>query len=931
MSKMHVGPHQAADLRANGLWNPETMTTDNAEAAASRVASMQPPTSSLLLPDHSAPMKPPVLSEIVIDTSPHIGLPPTKPERPVPMMVPVESAPRMDQNAQPIAGAADLLGALAPEGPWTVRTISSLEGGAPQLPKRLGYRVGPENAQDRENGLHGWIAAAEAGMHNCYLHVAVGPDGKPKLSKDDIVGSRAVWVDVDPDPSRFEQSRAEILSAMRAEEPPFSCIVDSGNGLQGYKFIEPYRIGADLERIGELERRNYRICQSLKERLSPGIKIDSCHSIDHLMRLPETTNFLTEKKLKKGYPPGNRPARIVEWHPELVYRLDDLPSEALPDDGNYESTGAPEHEGTDATIVDVWKDRRFAALSDRTKRIIELGHDPNEPKPDGDDSSRSGWLQTMLCSLLGAGCSDVLARAIITDPRWGISESVLEKKGKARERMILREISRARGWVAQQQENQKAKLLARFQELNASYFVIGSVGGHCRVGEFVEQHGRERLNLMSFMDFANREPQPFIKFAGKLRPFGEAWAKGDNRRFYDRVTFKPGAPPVLTGNVLNLWQGFAIEPKKASWKRMRRHIWEVLANCDPKAFKYIMRWAAWAFQNPDKVAGVALAFRGGQGTGKGVFARLLKIIFGQHGAHTSSLDKVLGRFNSVLQDCCLLYLDEVHLPRGSDALGNFKRMITEPTLQIERKGVDVDSDWPNCLHIIMTGNPEQIAPVESDDRRFAVFEASDRHKDDKPYFDSLYAEIENGGAAAMLHDLLQMNLGDWRPFPAYRNAAHRKQKALNLLPPQALVERLLQDQRLPGASTNRANWCPSHTLDGTGLFDKAFKESCDRRCVDLADAAFRQMLKDCGGKAAHSRDRGQRGWEFLPPGDCRKRWEKHFGVWSWDTAAAETWGAPPPTDRQETIAQAEAEVYRAQERLKTLRAGKEVTDDSIPF
>jgi hypothetical protein len=40
-------------------------------------------------------------------------------------------------------GAVDLLRKLAPDRPWLVRTISSLEGGSPQFPKKLGYHVGP--------------------------------------------------------------------------------------------------------------------------------------------------------------------------------------------------------------------------------------------------------------------------------------------------------------------------------------------------------------------------------------------------------------------------------------------------------------------------------------------------------------------------------------------------------------------------------------------------------------------------------------------------------------------------------------------------------------------------------------------------------------------------------------------------------------------
>ncbi len=133
------------------------------------------------------------------------------------------------------------------------------------------------------------------------------------------------WVDIDPDPTRFEPSRAEILAAMQAEQPPFSCIVDSGNGYQGYKFIEPYRIDGDPQKLKEFESRNLAISKSLTARLKaagtavavndndPGVKIDKCHSADHLMRLPGTINFLTAKKRVKGYPEGDRPGAIRDF------------------------------------------------------------------------------------------------------------------------------------------------------------------------------------------------------------------------------------------------------------------------------------------------------------------------------------------------------------------------------------------------------------------------------------------------------------------------------------------------------------------------------------------------------------------------------------------------------------------------------------------
>lgn len=311
--------------------------------------------------DDHASMKPPLPNNIVVPSTP-VALPPVK----CSADVDVGARVHLDKN-MPAADAAGLLRILAPEGPWTVRTISSIEGGPPQLPRRLGFYLGPANAGDRENGIRGWITAAEAGKQNCYLHVAVArPDAaeKAKLSKGDVLGSRACWVDIDPIGERFEESRAEIRAAMEAEDPPFSCIVDSGNGYQAYKFIEPFRIEGDPAKLADLESRNLAISQSMAKRLEgTGIKVDACHSADHLMRLPGSTNFLTARKRdEKHYPEGDRPVRIVIWRPELVYKLEDLPA-----------VGANKSSGD--RILGSGDDGRGSITSDQLKAMLH-GLDP---------------------------------------------------------------------------------------------------------------------------------------------------------------------------------------------------------------------------------------------------------------------------------------------------------------------------------------------------------------------------------------------------------------------------------------------------------------------------------------------------------------------------------------------------------------------------
>ena len=57
---------------------------------------------------------------------------------------------------------------------------------------------------------------------------------------------------------------------------------------------------------------------------------------------------------------------------------------------------------------------------------------------------------------------------------------------------------------------------------------------------------------------------------------------------------------------LNLWRGWGIEPHPGDWSLLRRHIEEVLAGGNKEAADYIIRWIAWAFQNPAERAEVAL-------------------------------------------------------------------------------------------------------------------------------------------------------------------------------------------------------------------------------------------------------------------------------------------------------------------------------------
>jgi uncharacterized protein DUF5906 len=143
--------------------------------------------------------------------------------------------------------------------------------------------------------------------------------------------------------------------------------------------------------------------------------------------------------------------------------------------------------------------------------------------------------------------------------------------------------------------------------------------------------------------------------------------------------------------------------------------------------------------------------------------------------------------------------DEAYWPGDKSAEGSLKRMITEPTLFIERKGVD-GHEVPNALKIVMATNEGWAVPAGIDERRFAVFEVSGEVKQDVDYFTELYAEIANGAPAAMMHELLALDLGGWHPRQGVPQTEALRQQKLRSLPPEDEWWVSIIDQGwLPGA------------------------------------------------------------------------------------------------------------------------------------
>jgi hypothetical protein len=270
-------------------------------------------------------------------------------------------------------------------------------------------------------------------------------------------------------------------------------------------------------------------------------------------------------------------------------------------------------------------------------------------------------------------------------------------------------------------------------------------------------------------------------------------------------------------------------------------------------------------------------FRGKEGVGKGVYGRAMKDIFGQHGMQISSSVHLTGHFNWHLRDLVLLFADEAFWPGDKSGEGTLKRIISEPTLSIERKGYDI-IEVDNKLHVIIASNNDWVVPAGVDARRFAMFNVSEKHKQDQEYFTKLFEQMRNGGLQAMLHDLLAMDLGDWHPRnDVPQTKALHEQKNISLLPADQWWLNLLEEGILPGnvESANPANQRPPFNpsrAESQHLFKHARETVPGLK--HSSDNALGKILRDRG---CHSIGRmpttDRRGWQFPSLSSCRLEWD----------------------------------------------------------
>lgn len=672
------------------------------------------------------------------------------------------------------AESIGFLNMIHPSGWWTLSAIP-VEGipGEKRVASRT-FRAGDGQS------VNAWLTKLGKD-HNIYFHVA-GTD-RPlnnRLKRTDV--HHVGWLHVDVDPRngqdlKTEQARIleDIMNARGLPKP--TCVLFSGGGYQAFwKLREAIAVEGSIDLANEAGRYNQKISQLV----GGG---DSCHSVDHLMRLPGTLNRPDEKKKAKGRVTAL--AEVVHCDESAVYGIDQFtkaPSVQI-GDGALSAPRLVNIPGNIPRIKDVTEIP--GNVSEAARAAIVTGEHPDD---DRKHESRSEVLWWVVCEMVRADVPDEIIYSVITDPDFAISESVIEK-GSGKHRYAMKQINSA-----------KEKAIApELAEMNGKYAAVMNYGGFCVVYEQEDRSmNRTVLKRITQGDLTNylqnRTVVTEVKDDGtvKTEQLGKWWLRHPNRRQYLGIIFDPSIEGSPEG-YYNLWQGYGVEAIHGTGhEAYLSHLKDNVCRGNEDHYRYLIGWMANAVQNPGEPGHSAVVLRGGRGTGKSVAVKIFGRLFGRHYLTVTNSSHLVGNFNAHLRDCVLLFGDEAFYAGDKKHESVLKTLVTEEQQAIEAKGIDVEMQR-NCVHLMMASNDKWVVPSGRDERRFFVLDVGDDHRRDTTYFSRILGQMEDGGYSNLLQFLLDYDLSDFNVRNVPGTEALEEQKDFSAPPEEQWWKLRLHD------------------------------------------------------------------------------------------------------------------------------------------
>jgi hypothetical protein len=339
------------------------------------------------------------------------------------------------------------------------------------------------------------------------------------------------------------------------------------------------------------------------------------------------------------------------------------------------------------------------------------------------------------------------------------------------------------------------KELKVLMAMNKQFAQVMMGGKHQIISTGFDGRNIESHQFESLAEFRNR----FLhvpSIAGMNQ--GEAWLKWPSKRYYSEgIAFNP-ALDKCSKNQYNLFRGYAKQPMEGDVTPFINHVNQVICAGDMTSAKYVLQFFAHMLQKPDEKPSVAIVMKSIEGTGKGALIQPFLAMCGEYATQTNGAYLVTGRFNSVVANKLLIFGDEVDLTDSKSA-DKLKALISEPTVMIERKGLDA-TPVGSYTRFVFASNMDTVLKAGSRERRYLVLEPSPEFAQDADYFKRYFDWLNNNnGVEHLMHYLLNLDITDFDPRKAPSTQALLDEKLANLSMPLAFMyEELCKDKPFNG-------------------------------------------------------------------------------------------------------------------------------------
>lgn len=271
-------------------------------------------------------------------------------------------------------------------------------------------------------------------------------------------------------------------------------------------------------------------------------------------------------------------------------------------------------------------------------------------------------------------------------------------------------------------------------------------------GETVFDHFR--CKIVSLSDMRNLCNQ---------RQLARDWQASLDRKVVEieNVGFDPaGSDPKIT---CNLWSGWPTKPKPGSCDTLLELAWYLCSGEDntDEVYRWLLCWLAYPLQHPGAKMKTAVVMHGPQGAGKNLFFESIMAIYGQY-AFVVDQSAIEDKFNDWASKKLFLIADEVVARQELFHVKNkLKHFITGDQIRINPK--NFGAYWErNHVNIVFLSNETQPLVLERDDRRHTVIWTPEKLP--KDFYTDVHTEIKEGGIAALHDYLLNLDLGDFKPY-----------------------------------------------------------------------------------------------------------------------------------------------------------------------